>query len=161
MSIYYFRAIRKIVLSGVLFLLSTAGYGQCDQTLLDNSKLEVDKFTYLQHFRIKSARQTQNATCAQFSVNLSKGTNYIFSAVNDRTQEGKAVVKLYDDFKYYAGNETDDKRLLKGFSFNCNKTGVYYLTIKFDNGGPGCAVVLMSMVNKAGGSQASKTNTKN
>jgi hypothetical protein len=131
-----------------LIVLQNIGFAQCDQTLLETSKLEVEKFTYLQHFRIKSARHTPNATSAQFSVNLNKGTTYVFSAVNDRSVEGKAIVKLYDDFKYYTGNETEDKRLLKGFSFSCNKTGTYYLTIKFDNNGPGCAIVIMSMVNQ-------------
>jgi hypothetical protein len=134
----------------VLFLafINSTVQAQCDQSLLENSRLEIEKFTYLQHFRIKSARHTPNATSAQFSVNLTKGNTYVFTAVNDRSQDGKAIVKLYDDFKYYTGNETEDKRLLKGFSFSCNKTGTYYLTIKFDNSGPGCAIVIMSMVNQ-------------
>lgn len=140
--------LRPICVILFLFFLQNSSFAQCDQSLLENSKLEVAKFTYLQHFRIKSARHTPNATSAQFSVNLNKGTTYVFSTVNDRSIEGKAIVKLYDDFKYYTGNETEDKRLLKGFSFSCNKTGTYYLTIKFDNNGPGCAIVIMSMLNQ-------------
>ncbi len=138
---------RTAALTILFALTQNSALAQCDQSLLENSRLEVEKHTYLQHFRIKSARHTPNATSAQFSVSLTKGNTYIFSAFNDQSQEGKAVVKLYDDFKYYTGNETDDKRLLKGFSFSCNKTGTYYLTIKFNNNGPGCTIVVMSMLN--------------
>ncbi len=121
---------------------------QCDQSLFDQSKLELGKHTYLQHFRIRSAKHNPNATSAQFAVQLTKGNTYLITAVNDASLQGKAIVKLYDDFKYYTGNLTADERILKGFSFTCNKTGVYYLTVKFDNNGPGCAFIFLSLINK-------------
>ncbi|MDD2564368.1 MAG: hypothetical protein PHU27_09155 [Salinivirgaceae bacterium] len=123
-------------------------FGQCDHTLLENSLLNLEKYTYLQHFRIKSAHHSLNSTCAQFSVNLTKGITYVFTTENDRSEEGSAIVKLHDDFKYYSGNMAEDERLLPGFSFICGKSGIYYLTITFDNHGPGCAVVIMSMLNE-------------
>lgn len=146
---FFILLIIKIVITQNLF-------GQCEFTILENSNIQVEKYTYLQHFRIKSARHSENATSAQFSISLTKGTTYLFSAENDPSQEGRAIVKLYDDFKYYTGNVTKDDRLLKGFSFACYKSGVYYLTIKFSNGGPGCAIVVMSMMNNVKEEEKSK-----
>ena len=129
-------------------------FGQCDYTLMEKSKLDVEKYTYLQHFKMKSAHHSTTASCAQFSVNLAKGITYVFTTENDRTQDGRAIVKLSDDFTYYTSNvltATEDEgedRLLQGFSFICGKSGIYYLTIKFENNGPGCAVIIMSMLNE-------------
>ncbi|HON18067.1 MAG TPA: hypothetical protein PK990_02745 [Salinivirgaceae bacterium] len=141
------RLLRFLVFITIL-ASSGSTFAQCDQTLFEQSKIELGKHTYLQHFRIKSSKHNPNATSAQFAVQLTKGTTYLISAVNDASLPGKAIIKLYDDFKYFTGNVTSDQRILKGFSFTCNKTGNYYITVKFDNNGPGCAIIFLSMVNK-------------
>ena len=127
------------------------GFSQCNYSLLDSAKKDMGATTYLKHFKIRFAKphRKRKISVANFSVYLSKGNTYLFVSRNDKTQKGRAIVKLYDDFSYFGGNvNPKTSEIKKSFGFYCQKTGVYYLTIRFNDRNPGCAVVLLALKSK-------------
>jgi len=143
--------IPKLLIFSIFTLSLHFSFGQCNNDLIDICKSKLTKTTYLKHFKVRFSKsgKRRKASTANFSVYLNKGTFYKFSTANDSTKNGTAVIKLYDDFRYYGGNiNTKTKELANAFGFLCQKTGIYYLTIKFKDGEEGCAVVMLSMRKK-------------
>lgn len=142
---------RILILIVFLFFSQFSAIGQCNNNLIDICKTKLTKTTYLKHFKVRFAKSTkrQKASSANFSVYLNKGTLYKFTTTNDSTKNGVAIIKLYDDFRYYGGNiDQKTKKISDSFGFLCRKTGIYYLTIKFKDGQEGCAVIMLSMKKK-------------
>ncbi len=143
--------IPKLLFISILILNFQFGFGQCNNDLIDICKSKLTKTTYLKHFKVRFAKSSKrkNASSANFSVYLNKGNFYKFSTANDTTKKGKAIIKLYDDFRFYGGNiNSKTKEIADAFGFLCQKTGIYYLTIKFKDGEEGCAAVMLSMREK-------------
>lgn len=131
-----------------LIAITISVNAQCDNTLIDSCKAKLGETTYLKHFKVRFAKGSKNrqAGSANFSVYLTKGTLYKFTTANDKTLEGKAIIKLYDDFRFYGGNvDEKSKTTVPSFGLLCQKTGIYYLTIKFHDEKEGCAAVMLSM----------------
>ena len=136
-----------LIITGFAF----ASYSQCNYTLIDSCKKDIGANTYLRHFKIrfKKAKRKSKISNANFSVYLTKGNVYQITTRNDSIQEGIAVVKLYDDFRYYIGNlDNKTNKIRKSFAFSCKKTGIYYITAHFDEGKEGCAVIMLSLREK-------------
>jgi len=130
------------------FAISISVNAQCDNTLIDSCKANLGETIYLKHFKVRFAKgsKSRQAGSANFSVYLTKGTLYKFTTANDKTLEGKAIIKLYDDFRFYGGNiDEKSKTIASSFGLLCQKTGIYYLTIKFHDEKEGCAAVMLSM----------------
>ncbi len=125
-----------------------SGFAQCNNSLIDSCKAKLEETIYLKHFKVRFAKSfnKRKSSAANFSVYLNKGTFYRFTTANDQNQKGKAIIKLYDDFRLYGSNVSqNEKEINASFGFSCNKTGIYYLTIKFKDGEAGCAAVMLSM----------------
>lgn len=141
----------KLLLLFILSLSISETYGQCNNSLIDSCKAKLGETVYLKHFRLRfaKAKKRAKASAANFSIYLNKGTDYTFTIANDKTQKGEAIVKLYDDFRFYGSNEKKkEKELVDIFRFNCSKTGIYYLTIQYKDGEAGCSVIMLSMKQK-------------
>jgi hypothetical protein len=135
-----------------MFIFSvTESYSQCNNSLIDSCKSKLGETIYLKHFKLRFAkvRKRGKPSMANFSVYLNKGTDYTFTIANDKTLKGEAIVKLYDDFRFYGSNEKKKgKELTPAFRFLCSKTGIYYLTIQYKDGEEGCSVIMLSMKQK-------------
>jgi hypothetical protein len=136
----------------ILILVAPAlATAQCDNSLIDSCKNRLNETVYLKHFKVRFAKANNNkrASVANFSVYLNKGNIYQFTTANDKTKDGKAIIKLYDDFRYYGGNiNTKTKEISRSFGLLCQKTGVYYLTIKFQDNDEGCSAIMLSVKEK-------------
>ncbi|HKK58861.1 MAG TPA: hypothetical protein VJ937_05250 [Salinivirga sp.] len=138
----------RLFFLALLSVFYLSGYGQCNNSLIDSCKAKLTETTYLKHFKVRfsKSRQKRQPSVANFSLYLNKGTYYRFTTANDGNQKGIAVIKLYDDFRLYGSNVSENgKQIDHSFGFRCNKTGIYYLTIKFKDGAAGCAAVMLSM----------------
>jgi hypothetical protein len=141
----------KLLFLSIIIIAVTDGFSQCNNSLIDSCKSKLGETIYLKHFRLRfaKAKKRAKASVANFSIYLNKGTDYTFTIANDKTQKGEAIVKLYDDFRFYGSNEKKkDKELVEIFRFNCSKTGIYYLTIQYKDGEAGCSVIMLSMKQK-------------
>lgn len=141
----------KLFLVFILIFNFTESYSQCNKSLIDSCRSRLGETIYLKHFKLRfaKARKKGKPSIANFSVYLTKGSDYTFTIANDKTLKGEAIVKLYDDFRFFGSNEKKkSKELVPAFKFLCSKTGIYYLTIHYKDGEEGCSVIMLSMEKK-------------
>ncbi|PLX21882.1 MAG: hypothetical protein C0599_07285 [Salinivirgaceae bacterium] len=141
------RIIKLFLLITLVFTI-TDSFAQCNNSLIDSCRAKLGETIYLKHFKLRfaKAKKRGNPSMANFSVYLNKGTDYTFTIANDKTLKGEAIVKLYDDFRFFGSNEKKkSKDLAPAFKFLCSKTGIYYITIQYKDGEAGCSVVMLSM----------------
>lgn len=110
-----------------------------------------DDATYLKDFiaDLPSASPDGRPPEAKFSMVLSSSTIYRFSICNSESKPGKGIIQLYDTNKLLGSsyNAATGKEY-DSFNFHCNKTGVYHVFIKFQDGKEGYAVGILSFVKK-------------
>jgi len=149
---------KKIVIAFIvvssLFLLNTTANAQCKQQLVYQCATSNNKAIYLRDFnaKLKKTRPNKPPAVARFSVVLNKGTNYRFNLCNMKGFEGRSVLTLYDPKRVHGStyNKSTD-RDWKYLDFICQKSGVYFVSIKWKKGKDdkkGCAVGIMSFVGK-------------
>jgi hypothetical protein len=140
-----------IVLIAALVISFQEANAQCNEQLVNVCALDNGGATYIKEFKVKlkKGKKGQAAPVAKFQVALSKNTNYRFNSCNANEFPGEAIIQLYDYDQLIGStyNMTTAKNY-KGFDFYCNKSGVYNLFISFKEGEEGCAVGILSFVNK-------------
>ncbi|MBK8806676.1 MAG: hypothetical protein IPO21_08530 [Bacteroidales bacterium] len=138
-----------IILSLVLFLVSSFAFGQCGDELVDNCASDIGDATYLKDFRVKLEKAEKNkpAPVQRISVVLNKGTTYKFSVCDAPEYDGKAIIQLYDTSRLLGSSlNMSTGKLFSEFKLDCSKTGVYYIFISFQDGNEGCAAAILSYV---------------
>ncbi|MBN2669637.1 MAG: hypothetical protein JXR60_10460 [Bacteroidales bacterium] len=125
---------------------------QCNSSLVTvcSAKLSDDA-TYLKELRarLQAHESGQQMPVARFSLLLNKGNHYRFNICNAEEFEGQAILQLYDKDKLLGTSYfSKTKKHYPSFDFICPKTGVYKVLISFEDGKEGCAVGILSLVNK-------------
>ena len=124
---------------------------QCNEQLVNNCMLEIGDAKYMKEFRVKlkRARKGQPPPTARFTVTLNKGGHYRFNILNAIDYEGKVILQLYDRERLLISslNLTDGK-MYSQIDFMCTKTAIYQIFMSFKDGKEGCAVGILSLVNK-------------
>lgn len=136
----------------LLFMAKTIAFSQCNQGLIDSCISGLNKnLTYLHQYKAKlaSAQDKNNPPVARFSVLLTKGNTYQFNVCSAMDFEGEGVLQLLDGSVMVANTyNPKTKTNYKAFKFQCNKSAIYNIYISFIEGKAGCAVGLVSMVEK-------------
>lgn len=123
---------------------------QCDNTLVDKAILQSGPTAvYLRDFKVKfdGPEKGKAIPTAKYPVLLSKNTTYRFNVANAEEFEGKVILQLYLKDKlvgttYNLQTATD----MQYFDFTCNRAATYDVVMSFDQGKPGCAVGILSML---------------
>lgn len=123
---------------------------QCDNSLVDKAVLQSGSdAVYLREFKVKFDRQgsRKEVPKAKYPVLLSKNTAYRFNVCDAVENEGKAVLELYLKNEL-VGSTYDEKTGThsREFDFKCDKAAGYELVMFFEQGKPGCAVGILSMI---------------
>lgn len=107
--------------------------------------------TYLKDFIVKLDAANPGEKKPEFrtSMVLSKNTEYKFSICNADESEGRGMIQLYDNNLLLGSsyNPATGKEF-PGFTFKCQKTGVYHVFISFQEGKEGFAVGILSFVKR-------------
>jgi hypothetical protein len=145
--IKYFRPSALILMLFIFFSISEVS-AQCGMALKDEVMKEIGKATYLKDFRVRLEEQIPTKQGKEeFSILLNKGTHYRFTIKADSICTDQVILKLYDFTHYYGSNfDQADGTAVTNFDFFCAKTQVYYLSISFATGKPGCAAAVVSYV---------------
>ncbi|MCK5822774.1 MAG: hypothetical protein KAG95_02150 [Bacteroidales bacterium] len=131
----------------ILFLFNNNIYAQSDE-LVNVCALDIGNATYLKDFKVKLQQSSvKPSPSTKFSVLLNKGTIYQLNVCDAAGYEGKAVLMLFDHSKLLGSNQKGDGTLMKAFGFQCQKTGVYNISVSFKNGKQGAAVTILSYMN--------------
>ncbi len=163
------RIIITLLVGFLVLINSEESFSQCKQQLVyscaTQPKTAGENPIYLRDFNAKLRKpKGDDEDVARFQVVLNKGTRYRFNLCNPEESEGKTVLTLFD-----ATRPDNEKPIGKGgpygrtcgddgkdypnasFDFQCERSGVYYVSIKFKKGQgdkKSCAVGILSFIGK-------------
>ena len=148
-----------LVFAILCFGQATTADAQCKQQLVYQCATQTEKAIFLRDFNTKLKRESAtDETGMKFTVVLNKGTRYRFSLCAPDGYQDQVVLTLYDSGHPENSNPlgtTFDKAAktdAKSFDFLCNKTAMYYVSVRFKPGmgdKKGCAVGILSFVGKS------------
>jgi len=145
-----FKALPIITVVLVSLLNIQSAFSQCGKQLVEQAVAEIgDDAIYMRHFEVSFNRPRMNRPqkVAKFNTLLTSGKRYRFTIKNPDNHSGQAILQLR-----YKGNILDGtgKRATaiapKMFEFDCNEDGYYQVLISFEDGKPGCAVGIQSII---------------
>lgn len=143
---------RRFIYTFMLLLVAKSfAFSQCNQKLVDfcAQKVMTDA-KYIREYRARLAESdAEKPSVARFSVLLTKGSTYRFNVCSALDFEGEAVLQLFDGDEIVASTfHQNSKTNFRAFEMQCNKTAIYNIYISFIEGKQGCAVGVLSLVNK-------------
>ncbi|MCQ2975252.1 MAG: hypothetical protein MJ211_10660 [Bacteroidales bacterium] len=137
----------------------TTADAQCKQQLVYQCASQTEKAIYLRDFNTKLKREKDvDETGMKWTVVLNKGTQYKFSLCTPDGFQDQVVLTLYDsehpeNSKPWGSTfDNSTKTDRKSFDFLCNKTAMYYVSIRLKPGvgdKKSCAVGVLSFVGKS------------
>lgn len=127
---------------------------QCNNTLVEKATRQSGtNAVYLREFKVKfdGPERGKAIPVARYPILLSKNTTYRFNVCNAEEFEGKVILQLYLKDRlmgstFDAQTATDMQR----FDFTCDKAATYEVVMSFDQGKPGCAVGILSLLPEKG-----------
>jgi len=123
---------------------------QCGNELVEKAASQSGANTvYLREFKVKfdGSERGKAIPVAKFPVLLSKNTTYRFNVCSAEEYKGKAILQLYLKDKLI-GSTFDTQTLtdLRSFDFTTEKAATYEVVMSFNEGKPGCAVGILSLL---------------
>lgn len=123
---------------------------QCGNALVEKAASQSgDNAVYLREFKVKfdGSERGKAIPVARFPVLLSKNTTYRFNVCSAEEFEGKVILQLYLKDKLIGSTfDTQTSTDLQRFDFTCEKAATYEVVMSFNEGKPGCAVGILSMI---------------
>ena len=123
---------------------------QCDNTLVDKAVSQSGVgAVYLRDFKVKfdGPEKGKAIPTAKYPVLLSKNTTYRFNVCNAEEYDGKVILQLFLKDKLIGSTfDVQTSTDLQRFDFKSEKATTYEVVMSFDQGKPGCAVGILSMV---------------
>ncbi len=142
-----------------LAMTTSTADAQCKQQVVYQCATQTEKAIYLRDFNTKLKRDAADEeTGMKWTVVLNKGTQYRFSLCAPDGFQDQVVLTLYDsehpeNSKPWGSTyDKTTKSDRKSFDFICNKTAMYYISIRFKAGEgskKACAVGILSFVGKS------------
>jgi hypothetical protein len=131
---------------------------QCKQQVVYNCATDNGKAIYLRDFNTKLRRVDEGEDSgAKWAVVLNQGTHYRFNLCAQDGFESSIELILFDSkhpeltAPYAVSKPSGDPKTNNRFDFICQKSGTYYVSIRFRSGVEGkksCAVGVLSFVGK-------------
>ena len=134
----------------ILLLNVQTGFSQCGKQLVEQAVSEIgNDAIYMRHFEVSFDRPRirRPQKVAKFNTLLTEGKRYRFSVKNPDNHSGQAILQLRYKGTILAG--TGKKVNASGhkmFEFDCEEDGYYQVLISFEEGKPGCAVGVQSII---------------
>lgn len=123
---------------------------QCNNTLVDKAASQSGADAeYLREFKVRfdGPEPEKPVPTAKYPIMLSKNTSYRFNVANAEELEGRVILQLFLKDKLMGSTfDTQTSIDLQRFDFRCNKTATYEIVMSFDQGKPGCAVGILSLI---------------
>jgi hypothetical protein len=154
----------RIILSLILitFIVGVAGgeaKAQCKQQVVYNCATNNGKAIYLRDFntKLKRGSSEDEDSGTKWAVVLNQGTHYRFNLCAQDGFENSIELVLFDAKNpemtkpYAVTKPSNDPKTHNRFDFICQKSGTYYVSIRFMQGVEGkksCAVGVLSFVGK-------------
>ena len=114
------------------FLTGNMAQAQCSASeLADNCITQLnDGFNFVKSFPIDGENGGKNKI--EYSYVFAKGTEYSINICTGSENPDGIVVSLYDSNRRKLTTNAASGKVFKGLRYNCNSTGIYYITFTFD-----------------------------
>ncbi|NDV64028.1 GldM family protein [Bacteroides sp. 224] len=126
---------------------------QCDHTLVEKAAAQSGPgAVYLREFKVKfdGSERGKAVPVAKYPVLLSKNMTYRFNVCNSEEYPGRVILQLYLKDKLIGSTfDMQTSTDLQRFDFTCPKAATYEVVMSFDQGKPGCAVGILSLLTEA------------
>ena len=111
---------------------------QCSASeLADNCITQLgDGFNFVKSFPVDGEGGGKNKI--EYSYVFAKGTEYSINICTDNDTPDGIVVSLYDSNRRMLTTNAANGKIFKGLRYNCNSTGIYYITFTFDGSSTHC-----------------------
>lgn len=122
----------------LFFLAGNVAQGQCGASdLADNCIAQLgDGFNFVKSFPIDG--EAGGKSKIEYSYVFAKGTEYSINICTDGEAPDGIVVSLYDSNRRKLTTNAANGKVFKGLRYNCNSTGIYYITYTFDGSQQHC-----------------------
>jgi hypothetical protein len=122
----------------LFFLAGNIAQAQCGASeLADNCIVQLgDGFNFVKSFPIDGEGGGKNNI--EYSYVFAKGTEYSINICTDGEAPDGIVVSLYDSNRRKLTTNAANGKVFKGLRYNCNSTGIYYITYTFDGSQQHC-----------------------
>lgn len=131
-------------------LFSSQMRAQCGNELVEKAASQSGAdAVYLREFKVKfdGSERGKAIPTAKFPVLLSKNNTYRFNVCSAEEFEGKVILQLYLKDKLIGSTfDTRTATDLQRFDLRCDKTATYEVVMSFNEGRPGCAVGILSLI---------------
>lgn len=120
------------------FLAGNMAQAQCGASeLADNCIAQLgDGFNFVKSFPIDGEGGGKNKI--EYSYVFAKGTEYSINICTGGETPDGIVVSLYDSNRRKLTTNAANGKVFKGLRYNCNSTGIYYITYTFDGSQEHC-----------------------
>jgi hypothetical protein len=126
-----------------LALTALDARSQCGNELLEVcvEKFEGGRFSRSFPVQLDEQRQGETLPVRKYSVLLTSGTTYKVATCNATEFPGKAIISIHHEDELIGSTYLlDTREHLPFLLFECTQTGLYSLSLYFENGKQGCAV---------------------
>jgi hypothetical protein len=136
----------KLSFFATLAIFTTSASAQCNTEAYEAKCLEkVNKigFTFLKTYKIDGESRAK----IEFPYIFTQGSSYLVTLASKDEDNKGLVLTLYDsNHKQVATNHSADSnnKYLSGVKYDCNTTGIYYLSFTFESGKDKCAASVLS-----------------
>ena len=120
---------------------------QCGNDLLDvcAEKFQGGRFIRSFPVQLEGQRQGETLPVRKYNILLSNGTTYKISACNANEYPGRAIISIHHEDELIGSTYLlETREHLPFLLIDCTQTGLYNLSIYFENGLEGCAVGIIS-----------------
>lgn len=123
---------------------------QCGNELVEKAASQSGaNAVYLREFKVKfdGSERGKAIPTAKYPILLSKHTTYRFNVCSAEEFEGKVILQLYLKDKLMGSTfDAPTSSDVQHFDFTCDKTATYEVVMSFNEGKPGCAVGILSLI---------------
>jgi hypothetical protein len=126
---------------------SFQSFAQCNDQLLAVASERLENYNYVKDFKIKMKKGKKGDVPFQRSTMiLNAGFKYKIFTASAKEFDGKLVADFFSQEGMLASTySASNKKHYESIEFECRKTGVYYLTLYFEEGKEGCGVCVLSI----------------
>lgn len=140
---------KKILFTIIMIFIGYELYPQCNDQLVGSCFPTIENATFLKSIpvRIKKTKKGAPVSSLRNTFVFNRGISYKISICNASEFEGKMIIDIYN-LETVVTSTLDKKtgKMTNDLTFDCERTGIYYLVSYFKDGLEGCSVAMISQL---------------
>ena len=127
---------------------SLSSLAQCNDQLLTLASEKLTNYNYVKDFKIKMKKGKKDAPIPsqRSTVILNSGARYKIYTVSAKDYDGKLIADFFSQEGIIASTYGQEShKHYESIEFECRKTGVYYISLYFEDAKEGCGICILAI----------------